>query len=289
MKLGLSFLRPPQALPDDVDLLILPARDTWGKTHDVPPHPRVRATLSVFAATPLVKGDPSYRAISREGLPALPGEANPRDGLAWGWVCPRHPTYLEEYILPVLDGLQVPVILQDFQYPKENYCFCERCREVYARRGEVDAVRQDTLRQVYALLRERISGECWLTLHPAPCILDRFGLPPDLLDEVDGVVVPIYDLTYRLTYWMDDILFALFRTVRKPIWIELYGVEPPPEGLARALATVARYPVEGVVIYGNDLNRIREVGTRLLDDPRTESFGPVLRDVGERLRNLSRA
>ena len=286
MKIGVEFLRPPRNLPEGLDVLILPARNTWGDVLDVPRLPRLRASVSVFAATRLVQKDPDYRAISREGLPALPGDINPRDGLAWGWVCPRHPSYLETHVLPVIREIPVPPVLQDFQYPGENYCFCPRCCEAYARAGSVEEVRRETLREVFRKVRS-LREDLWLTLHPAPCGLDRYGVPEEVIAGVSAVLVPIYDLTYRLTYWMDDILFALTRRVTRPIWVELYGVEPPVEGLMRALAVVARHPVEGVVFYIQTTAKLQELGERLVSDPRIERAGlAVLREVGRRLRTM---
>jgi len=286
MKLGVEFSRTPRQIPEDLDVVILPARNTWGDTFAVVPHPKVRASLSVFGSTRLVQKHPEYRALSREGLPALPGEANPRDGLAWGWVCPRHPTYLETYVLPVIQHVSVPIVLQDFQYPGENFCFCARCQEAYAREGSVEEVRRATLREAFHRIRA-LREDLWLTLHPAPCSLDRFGIPEDVVADIAAVLVPIYDLTYRLTWWMDDILFTLTRKVSRPLWVELYGVEPPVEGLMRALVAVARYPVEGVVFYVGSVAKLRDLGERLLQDPRLERVGlPHLREMGRRLSGL---
>ncbi len=289
MKLGVEFTRIPSAFPPDLDVILLPRRDTWGRVRDIPRVPSLRASVSVFAATALVRRDPRYVARSREGLPALPGPANPRDGLAWGWVCPRHPTYLEEHVIPVLVDLPVPVLFQDLQYPAENYCFCPRCQEAY-REAPVASVRRETLNRALHTLIAHLPAPTspWVTLHPAPCTLsERFGVvPEDWLDRVEAFVVPIYDLDYRLTYWMDDILFGMTRRFPGRIWVQLYGIEPSTEGLVRALVCASRHPIEGILFYVQDLHRLRRTGELLLQDPRTRRASPSLLQLAERLIHL---
>ncbi len=92
---------------------------------------------------------------------------------------------------------------------------------------------------------------------------------------------PIYDLTYRLTYWMEEILYGFTRRFPGKVWVELYGVEPPVEGLARAVSVVARYPVKGVVFYINRLEKLCFIGRRL-----TRSGLSLLEPLGKRLESL---
>jgi len=79
-------------------------------------------------------------------------------------------------------------------------------------------------------------------------------------------MVPLYCLTYDLTYWLDTLLYAFVRLSPIPVFVELYAVEPPAVGVLKALATVSKFPIAGVIFYDPYGKKVRELAKILRED-----------------------
>ena len=89
MKLGITLKRLDEKVMSWFDLVLFPLRQVTGEVRAKTAHPKARPVVSCFGHTVAATKHPDWVAISEDGLPALPGKKNLRDGFAWGWVCPN--------------------------------------------------------------------------------------------------------------------------------------------------------------------------------------------------------
>ncbi len=275
MKLFLSTNRWKPEYENRFDGVFLPHRLPFGAVKPLEPHARI-VTVSVFGDTIGIQKDPDRAAVAVTGELAV-AKHNVYDGFAWSWVCPNHPDHWQE-ILELLHRIPEDklVLLGDFQFPNERYCFCHRCRADRDRRGLHDLVewRVQVLREWFQEIRAATRARLALTLPPDPYGLrQRYGVDPAFLQgKVEFLMFPVYSLDYRLTYWMDILVpaliqrFADFRVV-----IELYLVEPCVHEIAKALFTVAKYDPWGIALY--DLaEKHLELARYLAEDQRVQEI-----------------
>ncbi len=285
MKLFLSTQRAKPEYTERFDGVFLPHRLPFGAVKPVPPEARF-LTFSVFGDTAGIQRDPDRAARAVTGELAVIKQ-NVYDGFAWSWVCPNHPEHWQQ-ILELLHRIpeDKTVVLSDFQFPNERYCFCHRCVEDRRRRGMHDLVewRVQVLREWFQEIRAATRASLALTLPPDPYGLrQRYGVDPTFFSgQVEFLMFPVYSLDYRLVYWMDILVPALvqrfsdFRVV-----IELYLVEPQVHDIARALFTVAKYDPWGIAFY--DLaDKHLELARYLQEDPRVQEVIQQISHTGFR-------
>lgn len=275
------------------DGVIFPLRDSAGVLR--PPLEGAVLSYSVFGDTLGLRKRPRRAAVALDGRRAVPG--NPYDGFAWGWVCPTHPDYFAERLREI-ETLppEAFLLLEDFQFPNERYCFCERCRASQARSGlPLPKWRRSVIIERFREIRARHPGPLALTLNPDPWGYPaRYGTDPEALGDLAFLHFPVYSLDYRLTYWMDILVPALKgRFPRHRIFVELYAVEPPAQGLLKALFVVSKYSPDAIVLYDYTEKHL-EMARLLREDPRIRRLveaigsGPFA-DLAARIRTWGEA
>jgi hypothetical protein len=290
MKIGIYTKNKEKGLKNKFDLLIYPAKEPDGERRG--PWKSAINSVSLFGDTRRTIKDPRIAALSREGLRAIPG--NPRDGFAWGWVCPSEKSYRKEivdFIEGVLKMEPEGLHLNDIHFPDENYCYCERCQDLTgSRRYEK---RASLITEFILEIHKKSSIPISITLHPDPYHqYERFGVMLESLERISNFfLIPLFCVHYASTYWMDTILYGFVKRIKIPLYIEIYLDEAPLYGIARAIATVSKYPVDGIVLL-DSYGRYGELGRFFRDDARVREYmgkfpDKSLRELVEKLIFIS--
>ncbi|MFW6448427.1 MAG: hypothetical protein ACOC0X_02675 [Halobacteriota archaeon] len=200
--------------------------------------------------------DPSYVALDRAGRPAT----RERPYFDWSYVCPTHPGYRAELLelVEACADVAPAVRLDDVGFPRQEYCHCERCERRFAESEFSDrfAWRAEVVSSFVEDARDRVPGRLYLTLYPDPMpghLYDRNGLDLEHLETlVDTFVVPIYDLAYTTTYWIEVLASGFADRLGSPFVVELYGPEVDPERLRHAMTVAEAYASTVAVAYDDD-------------------------------------
>jgi hypothetical protein len=199
----------------------------------------------------------------------------------WSYICPTHEQYREGLLEMVEDAADAypDVRLDDVGFPRQGYCRCERCDAAFDASEYADrsAWRQSVLTEFVAAARERVPGDLLLTLYPDPYpghLAARAGLDVDALEVyVDEFVVPIYDMAYSTTYWLEVIASGFADRLDTPFSVELYAVEIDIDDLIHAAEVADAYGES--VLFGYDASNARAALRRMRADEREgESHGP---------------
>jgi len=240
--------------------------------------------ISAFGDNAAVEAEPELAPVNEAGERAT----RERPYFDWDYVCPTHETYREGVLEMVEDAAAVHdhVRLDDVGFPREEYCHCERCNRLFAESALDDrrAWRRQVITDFVADARERVPGDLYLTLYPDPYPgrLDaRSGVDLDALAEyVDEFVVPIYDMAYATTYWVENIARGFRERLAgtdTPFSIELYAVNIDVENLLTASDVAAEYA--NYVLFGYESGNARAAIRRKRADAREGvEHGPDLDD-----------
>jgi hypothetical protein len=233
--------------------------------------------VSCFGDNKAAADNPDLVPVSDEGEPAT----RDRPYFDWAYVCPTHERYREGLLEIIEDaaGANEDVRLDDVGFPREEYCHCDRCETAFAESEFEDwsEWRANVITEFVADARRRVPGDLSLTLYPDPYpghIFDRAGTDVDALAEyVDEFVVPVYDMAYTTTYWLEIIARGFVDTLDTPFSIELYAVDVDIDNLVHA-TEVAEAHVESV-LFGYDASNARATVRRMQADAREgEQFDP---------------
>jgi hypothetical protein len=235
--------------------------------------------VSCFADNAAIGGDGGEDLVPVSDA----GEVATRDRpyFDWDYVCPTHERY-REGLLEIIEeaaAVRPDVRLDDVGFPREEYCHCDRCEAAFEA-GEHDdwrAWRASVITDFVAEARERVPGDLFLTLYPDPYpghIYDRAGLDVDALAEyVDEFVVPLYDMAYSTTYWLEILATGFVDELDRPFSIELYAVNVDIDDLVHATEVAEAYGER--VLFGYDASNARATVRRMNADARDgEQFGP---------------
>jgi hypothetical protein len=226
--------------------------------------------ISAFGDNAAVEGDPTLAPIDEFGTPAT----RERPYFDWDYVCPSKDTYREGILEMVEDAAAVneDVRLDDVGFPREEYCHCEHCNERFAD-GEFEdrrAWRRHLITEFVAEARERVPGDLYLTLYPDPYPghLDaRSGLDLDALSAyVDEFVVPVYDMAYETTYWVEVIAKGFADRLDTPFSIELYAINIDVDNLITVMDVADEYAES--VLFGYEAGNARAAIRRKRADQR---------------------
>ncbi|AQL44158.1 hypothetical protein BV210_16220 [Halorientalis sp. IM1011] len=232
--------------------------------------------ISCFGDNAAAEGNPDLVPVSEDGQPAT----RERRYFDWDYVCPTRDDYREGLLEIVDDAAAVTpdVRLDDVGFPRPEYCHCDRCERRFEA-SEFDdwfAWRADVITEFVREARERVPGDLYLTLYPDPYpghVHERAGLDLDALAEyVDEFVVPIYDMAYTTTYWLEIIASGFSDALEKPFSVELYAVDVDIDNLIDAAEVAAEYGES--VLFGYDASNARATLRRMNADRREgEEFG----------------
>jgi hypothetical protein len=233
--------------------------------------------VSCFADNAAANADPDLAPVDDEGRAAT----RDRPYFDWDYVCPTHPDYRAGLLETVADCADASgdVRLDDVGFPREEYCHCERCTRLFreSEYGDQFAWRASVIEEFVAAARERVPGRLYLTLYPDPYpghVRERTGVDPAALDAyVDEYVVPIYDMAYSTTYWLEILARGFVDELATPFSIELYAVGVDVDALMKAAEVARTYAKD--VLFGYDASNARATLRRMDADAREgKSFGP---------------
>jgi len=224
-------------------------------------------------------------AEEQDGLVPVDDEGNratrDRPYFDWSYVCPTHDRYREGLLEIIEDAAAVneDVRLDDVGFPREEYCHCDRCEARFAdsEYDDWETWRESVITEFVAAARERVPGRLYLTLYPDPYpghLSQRSGVDVEAVEEhVDEFVVPIYDMAYTTTYWLEILASGFRDRLSTPFSVELYAVDVDVDDLIHA-AEVAEEYGEGV-LFGYDASNARATVRRMQADARQgETFTP---------------
>ena len=165
-------------------------------------------SIACWGDTATVRDEPERAAVTADGTRAIPDT----DGHHWGTVCPTDSDY-RDGLLERLErvGAVGDVRLTTPGYPGASFCHCERCERQFnaSDYAERDAWRTAVITDFVAAAAERVEGDLLTTLYPDPYpgnLRERAGLEPSALAPfVDGFVVPLCDVSYGTTYWVESL------------------------------------------------------------------------------------
>lgn len=272
--LGINLLIKTGGRPSGFDLVLSPLKGPEGKISE--PLRGTIGTFSFFGDTLTAIKNPRLRAISKSGLPALPGDKNLEDGFAWGWICPNDNPYrkkLKRLLRSYEDAGLAGILIQDLQYPDFNYCYCPRCKELFEKSSggsEADWFkwRSQTLVDFLEEIKNLTLPPLSMSLYPDPLgLFKRFGLDlPKIERYFEFFVIPIYDLSYKVTYLLEAITYDFLEITKIPIFIELYAAEPEPKDLLRAILSIMKFNIKGIILYDPFFTQIPLLKRAILED-----------------------
>jgi hypothetical protein len=233
--------------------------------------------ISCFGDNAAAEENPDLVPVSADGELAT----RDRPYFDWAYVCPSHEPYREGLLAMIEDAAAVrpDVRLDDVGFPREEYCHCDRCEAAFAT-SEFDdwgAWRASVITEFVAAASERVPGTLYLTVYPDPYpghVYDRAGLDlAALTDYVDEFVVPLYDMAYSTTYWLEILAKGFVDELDRPFSVELYAVDVDVDDLVKATEVARAYGER--VLFGYDASNARATVRRMRADAREgEQFGP---------------
>ena len=215
--------------------------------------------------------------IDDEGTPATRDQPY----FDWSYVCPTHDRYREGLLELIGDAAAVneDVRLDDIGFPRDEYCHCDRCERRFADSEHDDwgTWRDSVITEFVAAAREKVPGRLYLTLYPDPYpghLSRRTGIDVEAIEpSVDEFVVPLYDMAYSTTYWLEILAQGFEARLSTPFSVELYAVNVDIDDLVKATEVASEYGT--AVLFGYDAGNARATVRRLDADAREgESFGP---------------
>lgn len=222
-------------------------------------------------------GDNRVAAAHPDWVQVGPGGergARPTRYFDWDTLCPSRPEVMAlalAWAEQALEGAGA-LRLDDVTFARRGYCACARCQDGAASAGVPLVVwRQRVLTQFVAAVRARAGTRpLYLTLYPDPYpghLEHERGLDLEQLAPlVDAFVVPLYDLGYSTTYWL-EVIAAGFRDRlgAHPWWAELYALKVPSPNLVRAAQVAGTYADGLLLAYGSQLSELQAVAAAVKD------------------------
>ena len=283
---GVVTRNEPETEWDEFDVSFYEVKDVSGRSAE--PLDDAINMVSCFGDNAAASDEPALVPVDSEGREAT----RDRKYFDWSYICPTHDGYREGLLEMVADcaAANDDVRLDDVGFPREGYCHCERCERRFADSefDDWEAWRASVITEFVAAASERIPGRTYLTLYPDPYpghLYSRAGLDLDALgDYVDEFVVPLYDLDYGTTYWLESLVRG-FRSAlggeydvagddpATPVSVELYAVDVDVDNLIGAAEVAETYAKD--VFFGYDAAQASAAIRRKNADMRTgETYSP---------------
>jgi hypothetical protein len=178
-------------------------------------------------------------------------------------VCPSREGYRTELLELIDDCVAVnpDLRLDDVGFPRGEYCHCAVCEEAFASSEHDDWLdwRASVVTGFVAEAADRVPGRTYLTVYPDPFpghLYERAGVDLDALtDHVDEVVVPLYDMAYSTTYWLEALATGFRDRLDAPFVVELYAVGIEIDALVRAAEVAHAYAETVLFAYDAENGR----------------------------------
>ncbi len=233
--------------------------------------------ISAFGDNAAVEGNPDVASVSADGELAT----RERTYFDWSYVCPTHEEYRRGILEMVADAADAnrTVRLDDVGFARPEYCHCERCDRRFRDSDfeSREAWRVNVITEFVREARERVPGDLLVTLYPDPYpghLRERSGIDIESLEpHVDEFVVPLYDMAYTTTYWVEIIASAFADRLSTRLSLELYAVQVDIDNLVHAMEVADAYAE--TVFLGYDASNARAAIRRMRADEREgTSHGP---------------
>jgi hypothetical protein len=249
--------------------------------------------VSCFGDNAAADENPDLVPVDEEGRLAT----RDRTYFDWAYICPTNERY-RAGLLEILDDCAAEnddVRLDDVGFPRAEFCHCERCERRFdewaagessgrrPRAGQHDDWydwRASVITDFVADAADHIPGRTYLTLYPDPYpghLYERAGLDLEALEPfVDEFVVPLYDIHYGTTYWLETIAKG-FQTRLSDLdvdfSIELYAVNVDVDDLIHATEVASAYGKD--VFFGYDASNAAAALRRMRADAEEgKTFSP---------------
>ena len=259
----------------EFDLGFYEYKDVSGRATE--PIPGAVNMISCFGDNAAAESSPELVPVNEAGERAT----RERPHFDWAYVCPTHDGYREGLLEMVSEAAETneDVRLDDIGFPRKGYCVCDRCTERFAE-SEFDdryAWRASVITEFVAEAADRIPGRTYLTLYPDPYpghLYERSGIDFEAIEpHVDEFVIPLYDMAYSTTYWLETIASGFVSALSTPFSIELYAVNVDVDNLIHATEVADAYAKD--VFFGYDAAQAQAALRRMRADAREgESHGP---------------
>lgn len=215
--------------------------------------------VSCFGDNAAGADDPSLVPVSVDGDRATRDQPY----FDWAYICPNRDNYREELLNLIASCAAVnpDVRLDDIGFPRAEYCYCEICQRRFHASEYEDrmAWRANVITDFVRDAAAAIPGRVYLTLYPDPYpghLLTRSGIDLEAIeDDVDEFIIPLYDMAYTTTYWLEIIAAGFVDTLATPFSIELYAVNVDVDRLAHAAEVAEAYAETVLFSYAAETAR----------------------------------
>ena len=263
-KIKIGILTGKSEPVNGFDLTFYYVKSCTGKIDE--PADNIINIITCFGDNRTARKRPEWVAVSESGKAV---RTNRRHRFLWDHICPS----VEEYKAVIFDLISETlkadvsgIHLDGIGFPMVEYCTCQRCVEGY-RESKLEwvdwrsKVVSDFVGEASKLVKE--SGKSFsVTLLPDPCLgTERYGQDLFSLSQyVDFFVVPVYDLAYSTTYWLETLAYDFYNQLEKPLYIELYATTPGPKlkNLLGAIVAVSNY-TDGIILATHDSGLTKEI------------------------------
>ncbi|MEJ2243726.1 MAG: putative glycoside hydrolase [Candidatus Bathyarchaeota archaeon] len=235
--------------------------------------------ISCFGDNVTGRKKPEWVAVSKQGKA---NRKNKNHRFLWDIICPSVEEYQQQILDLVTETLKADVTgihLESIGFARSEYCTCERCTE---KQKESNMERTkwrtktvtDLVAEVSELVRENNKGFS-VTILPDPCFgKERYGEDFNALAKyIDFFLVPVYDLHYSTTYWLENLAFDFSKQLEKPLYIELYASNPRPKlkNLLSAIVCASNY-ADGIILATQDPCLTKEMQQKMSTDNELTKF-----------------
>jgi len=221
--------------------------------------------VSCFGDNAVAEADPDLVPVSEDGELAT----RDRTYFDWAYVCPSRDDYREGLLALIEDCVEhnEDLRLDDVGFPRPEYCHCDVCTRRFEDSEYDDFYewRASVITAFVAEATDRIPGKTFLTLYPDPYpghLYERAGLDLEALSaHVDEFVVPLYDMAYSTTYWLEVIASGFADLLDGPFSVELYAVNVDVDDLIHATEVAREYGDS--VLFGYESGNARAALRRM--------------------------
>ena len=238
-------------------------KDVTGVWHD--PLPDAIPMVSIFGDNQIAKAHPDWVQVGPDGM--LGTRQSPY--FDWDTLCPSQDSVWDQALSWVRQAISAnhgqALRLDDVTFAREGFC---QCRECDRKRGSQDflSYRIDRLTEFVQTVRPLVQN-LHFTVYPDPFpghLERRFGLSLERLSPlVDTFVVPIYDIYYGTTYWLEILAQAFRERIDGQWFVELYGLGVEEKSLQHAAEVAWAYANGVVIAYDNNLDKLLSVKRHL--------------------------
>lgn len=227
--------------------------------------------INCFEDNRTARKNPDWVAVSTKGKAM---RANKNRRFLWDHICPSVEEY-KAFLINLINETSKSncsgIHLEGIGFPESEYCRCKRCVE---RQKESNLewadwrskVITNFIRKASKIVKETEKSFS-LTLMPDPYFgKERYGQDINSLSEfVDFFVVPLYDLVYSTTYWLETLAHGFHSQLEKPLYIELYATNQGPSlrNLLAAITAVSNQ-CDGIILATHDFCLSREIQEKLV-------------------------